>query len=209
MMSCAGEGAYAQLAPGFSVWRHRCLSRDRRLSGRPGPPTLAQAVRTVRTKVFVILDGALPPIDRIGADRPPLLGKARETRDEWAGQRGCGGTAAVRASPALPGAVHDVMAVRAHGIIDALTEDVRCWASKGLPGCRRHRPRPLPQPLGDLLRRPAGGQPLPREDPRSSRRPWPPSRPGAPAQAVMLHHPHHQRRSGRPHPPPVLLKLRL
>lgn len=37
-------------------------------------PTLADAVRAVRTKAFVILDGTLLPIDRIAADRRPLLG---------------------------------------------------------------------------------------------------------------------------------------
>ncbi|WP_322973208.1 transposase family protein, partial [Peterkaempfera griseoplana] len=39
------------------------------------------------------------------------------------------------ASPALPGAVHDVKAPRTHGIIDALAEaGVRCWADKGYQG---------------------------------------------------------------------------
>jgi len=38
-------------------------------------------------------------------------------------------------SPALPGAVHDVRAVREHGIIDALAQaDVTCWADKGHRG---------------------------------------------------------------------------
>jgi hypothetical protein len=36
------------------------------------------------------------------------------------------------ASPALPGAVHDIRAAREHGIIDALAQaDVTCWADKG------------------------------------------------------------------------------
>ncbi|MFX4291946.1 transposase family protein, partial [Streptomyces bohaiensis] len=36
------------------------------------------------------------------------------------------------ASPALPGAVHDVRAAREHGIVDALTEvGIACWADKG------------------------------------------------------------------------------
>jgi hypothetical protein len=39
------------------------------------------------------------------------------------------------ASPALPGAVHDIKAARTHGIIDALAEaGVRCWADKGYQG---------------------------------------------------------------------------
>ncbi len=41
----------------------------------------------------------------------------------------------VWASPALPGAVHDIKAARTHGIIDALTEaGVRCWADKDYQG---------------------------------------------------------------------------
>jgi hypothetical protein len=39
------------------------------------------------------------------------------------------------ASPALPGALHDVRAAREHGIIDALAAaDVACWADKGYQG---------------------------------------------------------------------------
>jgi hypothetical protein len=39
------------------------------------------------------------------------------------------------ASPALPGAVHDLTAARAHGIIDALdAAGVRVWADKGYRG---------------------------------------------------------------------------
>ncbi|GED88546.1 hypothetical protein TNCT6_56310 [Streptomyces sp. 6-11-2] len=41
------------------------------------------------------------------------------------------------ASPALPGAVHDIKAARTHGIIDALTQaGVRTWADKGYQGAR-------------------------------------------------------------------------
>jgi hypothetical protein len=36
------------------------------------------------------------------------------------------------ASPALPGAIHDVRAAREHGLVDALARaDVTCWADKG------------------------------------------------------------------------------
>ncbi len=39
------------------------------------------------------------------------------------------------ASPALPGAVHDIRAAREHGIVDALSEaGLRCWADKGYRG---------------------------------------------------------------------------
>ena len=39
------------------------------------------------------------------------------------------------ASPALPGAVHDVCVAREHGIIDALAETgITCWADKAYQG---------------------------------------------------------------------------
>jgi hypothetical protein len=41
------------------------------------------------------------------------------------------------ASPALPGAVHDVRAAREHGIIDALAAvGTACWADKAYQGAR-------------------------------------------------------------------------
>ncbi len=39
------------------------------------------------------------------------------------------------ASPALPGAIHDVRAAREHGIVDVLTDaGITCWADKGYRG---------------------------------------------------------------------------
>lgn len=39
------------------------------------------------------------------------------------------------ASPALPGAVHDIKAARTHGVIDALAEaGTACWADKAYRG---------------------------------------------------------------------------
>ncbi len=97
-------------------------------------PDITTAARIARTMAFVILDGTLLPIDRIAADRPYYFGKHRQHgmnvqvladpfgRLLWA-------------SPALPGAVHDIRAARAHGIIDALSrENVACWADKGYQG---------------------------------------------------------------------------
>lgn len=94
-------------------------------------PTLEQAISTAKAKAFVILDGTLLPIDRIAADRPYHSGMHKKHgmnvqvlpdpfgRPLWA-------------SPALPGAVHDIKAARTHGIIDALTSaNIRCWADKG------------------------------------------------------------------------------
>jgi hypothetical protein len=95
---------------------------------------LATAVRSAIRTAFVILDGTLLPIDRIAADRPFYSGKHKKHginvqviadplgRLLWA-------------SPALPGAVHDVKAARTHGIVGALTDaGVRCWADKGYQG---------------------------------------------------------------------------
>ena len=77
--------------------------------------------RTASSKAFVLLDGTLLPIDRIAADRPYYSGKHKRHgmnvqvladpfgRLFWA-------------SPALPGAVHDVRAAREHGIVDAPAE---------------------------------------------------------------------------------------
>ncbi|GHG27330.1 hypothetical protein GCM10018777_48190 [Streptomyces albogriseolus] len=97
-------------------------------------PDLAAAARTAARKAFVILDGTLLPIDRIAADRPYYCGKHRKHgmnvqviadpfgRLLWA-------------SPALPGAVHDIKAARTHGIIDILAEaGVACWTDKGYQG---------------------------------------------------------------------------
>ncbi|MFC1402430.1 MULTISPECIES: IS5/IS1182 family transposase [Streptacidiphilus] len=89
-------------------------------------PSLEQAVRTAAAKAFVILDGTLLPIDRIAADRPFYSGKHKKHgmnvqvitdpfgRLLWA-------------SPALPGAVHDIKAARTHDIPAALAEaGIRC-----------------------------------------------------------------------------------
>ncbi len=94
-------------------------------------PKLADAIRQARRIAFVILDGTLLPIDRIAADRPFCSGKHRKhgmNVQVLADPLG----RLLWASPALPGAVHDLKAARAHGIIEALTAaDIRCWADKG------------------------------------------------------------------------------
>ena len=70
-------------------------------------PSLAEAMKTIRTKGFVILDGTLLPIDRIAANTPYFSGKRKRhgmnvqvitdpfDRLLWA-------------SPALPGSTHDL-----------------------------------------------------------------------------------------------------
>jgi hypothetical protein len=99
-------------------------------------PALDQAVQTATARAFVILDGTLLPIDRVAADRPYYSGTHKKhgmnvqvITDPFGRLLG--------ASPALPGAVHDIKAARTHGIIDALTAaGVRCWADKGYQGAR-------------------------------------------------------------------------
>ncbi|MFI0827242.1 IS5 family transposase [Streptomyces roseolus] len=127
---------YAQLAVGFGIGTttaYRYVTEAVDLLADLAP-TLADVVRTASTKAFVILDGTLLPIDRIAADRPFYSGKHKKHgmnvqvltdpfgRLLWA-------------SPALPGAVHDVRAAREHGIVDAVAEaGVTCWADKAYRG---------------------------------------------------------------------------
>ncbi|MGW4913994.1 transposase family protein [Streptomyces sp. NPDC004270] len=127
---------YAQLAAGFGVGVatvYRYVTEAVEVLAAVAPD-LATAARTAARKAFVILDGTLLSIDRIAADRPYYSGKHKKQgmnvqvitdpfgRLLWA-------------SPALPGAVHDIKAARTHGVIDALAEaDVRCWADKGYQG---------------------------------------------------------------------------
>jgi hypothetical protein len=124
---------YARLAAGFGIgtttaYRYVTEAVDLRAALAP---SLADAVRTASTKAFVLLDGTLLPIDRIATHRPFYSGKHKKHgmnvqvltdpfgRPLWA-------------SPALPGAVHDVRAAREHGIVDALAEaEIKCWADKG------------------------------------------------------------------------------
>ncbi|MFF3467989.1 transposase family protein [Streptomyces sp. NPDC002619] len=127
---------YAQLAAEFGVGittAYRYVTEAVELLADLAP-TLTDAIRAASTKAFVILDGTLLPIDRIAADRPFYSGKHKKHgmnvqvltdpfgRLLWA-------------SPALPGAVHDVRAAREHGIVDALAETgVQCWADKAYRG---------------------------------------------------------------------------
>src|SRR6476620_6633285 len=86
-------------------------------------PTLDQAQDSARRKAFVILDGTLLSIDRVGMasgyDRAFFSGKHKrhgvnvQVIADPAGRL-------VWASPALPGARHDMGAAREHGIINAL-----------------------------------------------------------------------------------------
>ncbi|MEL5957312.1 transposase family protein [Streptomyces sp. CLV115] len=127
---------YAQLAAGFAVGTttaHRYVAEAVDLLADLAP-TLAEAARTASTKAFVLLDGTLLPIDRIAADRPFYSGK-HQKHDMNVQILADPFGRLLWASPALPGAVHDVRAAREHGIIDALTRvGATCWADKGYRG---------------------------------------------------------------------------
>jgi hypothetical protein len=161
---------YAQLAAGFGVGVatvYRYVTEAVEVLAAVAPD-LATAARTAARKAFVILDATLLSIDRIAADRPYYSGKHKKHgmnvqvitdpfgRLLWA-------------SPALPGAVHDIKAARTHGVIDALAEADPVLGGQGVPGRRRHRACPLPRPLGEALRRPKNRQRHPRRDPRGRR----------------------------------------
>lgn len=127
---------YAQLAAGFGVGTttvYRYVTEAVELLAALAP-TLAEAVRTASMKAYLILDGTLLPIDRIAADRPFYSGKHKKhgmNVQVIADPKG----RLLWASPALPGAVHDVRAAREHGVIDALAEaGIDCWADKGYQG---------------------------------------------------------------------------
>ena len=102
---------YAQLAAGFGVGTttvYRYVAEAVEVQAA-NAPDLAAASRTAARKAFVILDGTLLPIDRLAVDRLYYSGKHRNHgvsvqviadpfgRLLWA-------------SPALPGAVHDIKA---------------------------------------------------------------------------------------------------
>ncbi|AWZ09933.1 MULTISPECIES: transposase family protein [unclassified Streptomyces] len=131
---------YAQLAAGFGIGIATVYRYIREaievLAARA--PTLATAMETARTKAFVILDGTLLPIDRIAADTPYYSGKHKrhgmnvQVLTDPFGRL-------LWASPALPGATHDLTAARSHGIVDALAAvGLKCWADKAYQGAGRH-----------------------------------------------------------------------
>lgn len=131
---------YAQLAAGFgigiaTVYRY---IREAIEVLAACAPTLAKAMETARTKAFVILDGTLLPIDRITAGTPYYSGKHKrhgmhvQVLPDPFGRL-------LWASPALPGATHDLTAARSHGIVDALSATgLTCWADKAYQGAGRH-----------------------------------------------------------------------
>ena len=119
---------YAQLAAGFGIATVYRYVREAVEALSALAPPLAEVMRTIRTKAFVILDGTLLPIDRIAADTPYYSGKHKrhgmnvQVLTDPFGRL-------LWASPALPGSTHDLTAARQHGMIEALAgAGLKCWA---------------------------------------------------------------------------------
>ena len=129
---------YTRLAAGFDIgvstaWRYvqeaiALLAAD--------ADDLATAMHRIRRLAYAILDGTLIPTDRVADQKPYYSGKHKrhgvnvQVIADAAGRL-------VWASPALPGAVHDLTAARTHDIIEALTSaDVMTFADKGYQGAR-------------------------------------------------------------------------
>ncbi|MFJ9862259.1 transposase family protein [Streptomyces albogriseolus] len=127
---------YAQLAAGFDIGIATvyCYIREAVEALAVLAPSLAEAMKTIRTKAFVILDGTLLPIDRIAADTPYYSGKHKRHGMNVQGLTDPFGRL-LWASPALPGSTHDLTAARQHGIIEALADaELKCWADKAYQG---------------------------------------------------------------------------
>jgi hypothetical protein len=127
---------YAQLAAGLGIGIATVYRSIREaVEARSAlAPSLAEAMKTIRTKAFVILDGTLLPIDRIAADTPYYSGKHKrhgmnvQVLTDPLGRL-------LWASPALPGSTHDLTAARQHGIIETLADaGLKCWADKAYQG---------------------------------------------------------------------------
>ncbi|MEN3611530.1 transposase family protein [Plantactinospora sp. ZYX-F-223] len=112
---------------------------------------LNAAIRRIGRLAYAILDGTLIPIDRVADQRPYYSGKHKRHGVNVQVIADCAGRL-IWASPALPGAVHDLTAARTHGLIDALTNaNVMTFADKAYQGAggsvrtpfkrRPHRPR--------------------------------------------------------------------
>ena len=143
---------YARLAAGFAIgtstaWRYVREAVD--LLATLADEVTAAVLRACRL-AYAILDGTLIPIDRLADERPYYSGKHKrhgmnaQVLADPAGRL-------VWASPALPGATHDLTAARTTGLIDALTTaKVKTFADKGYQGAggtirtpfKRHRLRP-------------------------------------------------------------------
>lgn len=143
---------YTRLAAGFGIgtstaWRYVRETID--LLAACAADVAGAVVRAARL-AYAILDGTLVPIDRVAEQKPYYSGKHKrhgvnvQVLADPAGRL-------VWASPALPGAVHDLTAARHHGLIDALTSaNIMTFADKGYQGADR----PIRTPFKRHHRRP-------------------------------------------------------
>jgi hypothetical protein len=152
---------YADLATGFGIGTTTAFRYIREALEVLAAlaPSLHDAVAVATRKAFVIIDGTLLRIDRVGMgsgrDRPYFSGKHKahgvnvQVLADPTGRL-------IWASPALPGARHDMGAAREHGILDALTEaKVRVIADNGYRGSGftvPHRRRPANPETGQRRR---------------------------------------------------------
>jgi hypothetical protein len=157
----------ARLAIGFAVsvstvWRYLREAIDLLAAHARD---LADAGRRAGQLAYAIIDGTLIPIDRVADQRPYYSGKHKrhgvnvQVLADPAGRL-------VWASPALPGATHDLSAARTHGLIDVLSSaEVMTFADKGYQGCGRHYLDAVQTPPHPAIAAADDSQPPPREDP--------------------------------------------
>ena len=131
---------YARLAGGFgisiaTVFRYIREAIDLLAATAP---SLGQVVAAAARRVYVIVDGTLIPIDRVALDRPYFSGKHHRhgvNVQVLAGSRG----QLLWASPALPGAVHDLAAARTHGVPATLARyGLACYGDAAYQGAGPH-----------------------------------------------------------------------
>ena len=156
---------YAELSDGYGIgtttvfrYIHEAIQVLAALA-----PTMNAAMAVVARKAFVILDGTLLRIDRVG------MGSGRD-RPYYSGKHKCHGMNVqvitdpagrlVWASPALPGARHDMGAAGDHGILHALRDaEVKVIADNGYRGAGfavPQRRRPADPETGERRRLSAG-----------------------------------------------------
>jgi hypothetical protein len=204
---------YTDLACGFAIGTstvYRYLREALELLAALAP-TLAEAIEVARGKAYVILDGTLLRIDRVGMtggqDRPFYSGKHKvhglnvQVIADPVGRL-------IWVSPTLPGARHDMGAAREHGIIEAINAaDVHAVADTTYEGSGPavrvpQRRRRLDPDTGRYP--PAVAQPA-----RRQHRSRPPTRPGGtgqrpteeledPAQDLLEPQPRHHPCTRRP-----------
>jgi hypothetical protein len=150
------DDTYSRLAAGFgigvaTVYRHVREALDL-LAAQALP--LQRVVYLASRLLYVILDGTLIPIDRVAVDRPYYSGKQKRhgvNVQVLADTRG----RLLWASPALPGAVHDLTAARHHGVGQVRGGLLR---RRRVPRCRPRHRRPVPAPTTPAVDQPEEGQ---------------------------------------------------